>query len=286
MKPSDLGPILHADHSLTLTEGVNFRSAPGGQYSGGADSATGLADETVYLRRAHLAQLARAVDVAPGDISFDELMVWIGGRSWSRETRRTHRSSYRSFFAFVGRHDIAAAIPRVKPSLPHPQPIPEGDLAVGLDDADDRTRLILRLASELGLRRGEISRIHSTDLTRARDGWVLLVHGKGGKVRVVPVPDGLAAMMRIRCEPGGWLFPGGQSGHMSAAWVGKLASRALPGVWTVHKLRHRFATAVHAQTHDLVVVQQLLGHASLTTTQLYVATSTERLRAAVVNIAA
>ena len=38
VQPSDLGPILHADHSLTLTEGVNFRSAPGGQYSGGIDS--------------------------------------------------------------------------------------------------------------------------------------------------------------------------------------------------------------------------------------------------------
>ena len=38
MEPSDLGPILHADHSLTLTEGVNFRSAPGGQYSGGIDN--------------------------------------------------------------------------------------------------------------------------------------------------------------------------------------------------------------------------------------------------------
>ena len=65
-----------------------------------------------------------------------------------------------------------------------------------------------------------------------------------------------------------------------------MVSAALAGNWTAHTLRHRFATVTHDATGDLVVVQQLLGHASLATTQLYVAANHDRMRAAVLAAAA
>ena len=70
------------------------------------------------------------------------------------------------------------------------------------------------------------------------------------------------------------------------AWIGKLATRVLPPPWTLHKLRHRFATVTHDATGDLIVVQQLLGHASLATTQTYVAVNRSRMRVAALAAAA
>lgn len=70
---------------------------------------------------------------------------------------------------------------------------------------------------------------------------------------------------------GGWLFPGGQNGHVSPGWLGKQVSRALPEGFTGHKIRHRYASVAYTKTHDLRAVQELLGHASVATTQVYTA---------------
>ena len=139
--------------------------------------AQGLTPDTVYLRRAHVAQLARGVDAGPGTVTLDDLLVWLGSRPWSRETRRTHRSSYRRFFTYLGRHELVEGMPRVKPSEPVPMPIPEHALQAGLRAADDRARLALRLAAECGMRRAEIAQVHAADLGADADGAYLVVHG-------------------------------------------------------------------------------------------------------------
>ena len=76
----------------------------------------------------------------------------------------------------------------------------------------------------------------------------------------------------------GWTFPGSDHGHLSPAWVSKLVRQTLPEGTTMHQLRHRFATQAWSATHDLFAVQRLLGHASPTTTQRYVATAPDELR--------
>lgn len=142
---------------------------------------------------------------------------------------------------------------------------------------------MLRLAAEAGLRRAEIARIHSRDLVDDLLGWSLVVHGKGGRERVVPLPVPLA--LELRGYGPGYVFPGADRGHLSARWVGKLVSRALPRPWTTHTLRHRFATRAYQLERDLLAVQTLLGHASPVTTQRYVAQDEARLRATVLGVA-
>lgn len=240
-------------------------------------AAGGRSRQTVELRRAHIAQTARALAGSPSSITAEDLLGWLASRTWERETRRAHRASLRLFFESAGRPDLVAVVPRVRPAEPLPRPTPDVELASALRVADGRTALILRLAAEAGLRRGEIAQVHADDLGRDLLGPTLLVHGKGGRRREVPLGDALAAEVRLRAG-GGWLLPGQINGHLSARRVGELAADVLPGSWTLHSLRHRFASRAHEATHDLIAVSRLLGHASVATTQRYVATDAQRLR--------
>jgi integrase len=147
--------------------------------------------------------------------------------------------------------------------------------------------LMLRLAAEAGLRRAEVARVHTNDLTQGFDGPLLLVHGKGDRQRVVPITDDLGELVDAGPAghtpglPGhGWLFPGDDDGHLSPRYVGKLVAAALPDQWTMHSLRHRFATRAYRGTRNLRAVQTLLGHASVATTERYTAVDDDECRAA------
>lgn len=120
--------------------------------------------------------------------------------------------------------------------------------------------------------------MHARDLHPDLLGWTLTVHGKGGKTRDVPLSDDLAKLVQVQAD-GDWLLPGRIDGHMSGQHLGKLVAKALPGVWTMHTLRHRFGTLA-ADGGDLIAVQRLLGHASVATTQRYVARPDDALRRA------
>lgn len=135
-----------------------------------------------------------------------------------------------------------------------------------------------RLAGEGGLRRAEVAAVHTDDLITDADGYVLIVHGKGGKQRSVPITDSLAA--EILAASPGWLFPvkRNPSTHVSAEYVGTLVSDCMPQGWSMHKLRHRYATRGYAATGNLRAVQEALGHASVATTQRYTAVTARDVR--------
>lgn len=143
---------------------------------------------------------------------------------------------------------------------------------------------MLRLAAELGLRRGEVARCRREDLERDLAGWTLAIRGKGERFRRLPLSDGLAAAIRTHADAG-WLFPGQVDGHLSPHYVGKLVARALPDGWAMHSLRHRFATLAYSEDRDMFTVQELLGHASPVTTRLYVQVPADALRRTVEAVA-
>ena len=241
---------------------------------------------TIRTRTDHLRRASRALGPDPWAVDADALLAWVGTRTWSRETRRNTYASLRSFWRWAiateqATSDPTRALPRVRATEPKPRPAPAGVVRQGLDHADPRTWIILRLARELGMRRGEIARVHAADIWEDLAGWSITAHGKGGRDRDLPMRSDLARLLLRRCA-GGWLLPSDRhpSGHLTPEYVGKLATRALPGVWTLHTLRHACATDVHDRTHDLLLVQRLLGHASVATTQRYVLVRDDALRAA------
>jgi integrase/recombinase XerC len=208
------------------------------------------------------------------------------------ETRRSYRAAIRGFWRWAYRtkwvpEHLADELPKVRERWGAPRPAPDHAWRAALATADARTTLILRLAGEVGLRRGEVSLVHTRDLLESGGGAQLLVHGKGNKERVLPISDSLAEVISRGAAghtPGApaddWLFPGDTDGHLSPQWVGQLVVRVLPDGWTTHTLRHRFASRAYRGTRNLRAVQVLLGHQSIATTERYCAVDDFEIRAA------
>ena len=248
---------------------------------------------TRATRCGHIKRLARELRLPPEQVTPSDLTRWFAKyERWSRETRRSHRNSVALFFAWA--HDDghlptnpAAKLAAVTADYPTPKPAPDRVWRESMIAATARVMCMLHLACEAGLRRAEVAQVNTRDLIEGFDGWQLLVHGKGGKERIIPITDELAAMVAAGAAghtedapAQGWLFPGQINGHLSPAYVGKLCSEAMPGIWTMHSLRHRFATRAYRGTRNIRAVQELLGHTNVATTQRYTAVDDEEMRAA------
>lgn len=244
---------------------------------------------TIKLRSYQLRRFATDhADHTPWELTLPELADWLGGHNWRPETMRSYRSALATFYGWAvlaGYVDKspAALLPAIRPPRRLPRPAPEAALRAALAAGRERERLMVMLAAYVGLRRGEVARVHTRDVEQDLDGWSLRVTGKGGHVRRVPLTPAVA--LALRSLPDGWVFPGQIQGHLSAEYVGKLISRLLPPGWTAHTLRHRFATRAYAYDRDLVTVQELLGHARIETTRIYTEAPAGALRAAVMAVA-
>lgn len=252
----------------------------------GHQKAGGKPATTLRLRRDHLYHLARRIAApTPWDVTGRMLVEYANMQEWAKETRRSRRATFLAFWRWGVADDrcadvVAEALPRIAATAPRPRPAPDNVYREALLRARPRETLMLRFSAELGLRRSEVAQIHTRDLLDDLVGWSLVVHGKGDKDRVVPLPGSLARTIQ-GAEPG-YLFPGDWGpGHLSPAYVGKLVRDLLPDGWTMHTLRHRFGTRAYALKSDLLLVQELLGHASPSTTRRYVELDRKRARALV-----
>lgn len=185
---------------------------------------------------------------------------------WGHNTEQTDASPVKS-------------IPKIRVPISMPRPTP----FEFIDDALARCRrlsdvIMIVLALYAGLRAVEIASLHTSDFDEDQ----IRVQGKGDKIRYVPIHDMLKPL--ITHIPNGWVFPSSKNptGHYLPASVSQRLSDLLgPGRPGGHSLRHRFATDIFAETHNLILVQELLGHASISTTRIYTRGNTEHLAPAV-----
>jgi integrase/recombinase XerC len=211
----------------------------------------------------------------------------------------------RSFARFLekngkGKVGALAAVraPKVPKTLPKPlaiasaQRIGDADLRAGEDRepwvlARDAAALALLYGS--GLRISEALGIKRGDAPVPGKGDAITVTGKGNKQRMVPVLPQVAqliadyvAICPYELPADGPLFVGARGGPLSPRILQLTMERlrgalGLPDSATPHALRHSFATHLLARGGDLRAIQELLGHASLSTTQIYTEVDTERL---------
>jgi integrase/recombinase XerC len=220
----------------------------------------------------------------------------VGSRSLARQM-----SALRTFFRWLETEDLlknravlTVALPKSGRALPRPltvgnaRKVADAGGAAELDWIAARDTAVFLLLYGSGLRISEALGLKARDApSPERD--LLRVTGKGGKERIVPVlPVAVAAVARYcslvpyPLEPGGPLFRGAKGGPLSPriiqlAMEAMRAALALPPTATPHALRHSFATHLLAAGADLRQIQELLGHASLSTTQIYTEVDRERL---------
>lgn len=251
--------------------------------------AAGAASETVRCRRGIVRAVARRTrTLGPGDVTTEMLVASCAAQRWSNDHRRNVRASLLRFYEYCVKAGVcptnpAKDLPRVPESKPRPRPATDAIWAALLVAASPRERMMARLAGEAGMRRAEVAKVHRADLIEDLLGWSIIVRGKGDKQRIVPITDTLANGVREYQDggynPDGFLFPGQIDGHVSAGHVGVLISRLMPEGWSMHKLRHRYASRGYAGTRDIRAVQEALGHASVATTQRYTAVTSREVRA-------
>jgi integrase/recombinase XerC len=220
------------------------------------------------------------------------------GRSLARTM-----SALRVFFRWLEAQEIAGnrsvlqvALPKVPHGIPKPLTVEkaaavvEGGSVAELDWVAARDAAVLLLLYGCGLRISEALGLSRRDAPETgRD--TLRILGKGGKERLVPVlPVVQAATSRYiglcpyPLEPEDPLFRGAKGGPLSPRLIQLLMARlrdglGLPETATPHALRHSFATHLLSAGADLRQIQELLGHASLSTTQIYTEVDRARLLA-------
>lgn len=213
-------------------------------------------------------------------VKAEQISIWIHRDGWAANTRVVAYASIKKFYYWacdvIGERDDNPMrhVSRPKPRRGLPRPVPEDLLRTVLGDVtDEDTALMLRLGALQGLRRAEIANLRVSDVDFERG--VILVRGKGDKVRSVPLHPDVRPLLAGR--GGEWVFPSrSMVGPISTRTVARRVTTAMGGGFTAHQLRHRFASAIYeASGHDLRVTQELLGHASVATTQIYTAVSSE-----------
>jgi len=190
---------------------------------------------------------------------------------------------------------LQLASPKVPHSLPKPLTVGKASDVMGGAQAEEewiaaRDTAVLLLLYGSGLRITEALGIQAKDAPTG-DREVLRIKGKGGKERLVPVlaivREAVGRYLRLcpyPLEPDDVLFRGAKGGPLSPRIIQLAMERlrgelGLPATATPHALRHSFATHLLSAGADLRQIQELLGHASLSTTQVYTQVDRERLLA-------
>ena len=271
---------------------------------GGLSPASVRAYSTDAARFAEWAGRAGAEGPADVDrIMLRRYLAFLSTRKYSKATIARTAASLRSYFLWCAKRGLTQADPSTRLSAPTPDSrlprvlghgelhqLLDPDPAPGPDGTDGvvdrRDDAVLELLYGSGLRVAELCGLDIVDVDLARR--VVTVTGKGSKQRQVLIHDRCAVALRdwlagpreafMRSEsPAEALFLNRRGNRLGPRDVRRLLDRRSPVPTHPHALRHSFATHLLDGGADLRVVQELLGHASLQTTQVYTHVSKERL---------
>ncbi len=240
-----------------------------------------------------------------GALTTADFRAWLAGEAnegAGNATRSRHVSAVRGFFRYLARHHglknpglALLTSPRARRPLPKALSPPQAksvtaDIGKITDNAAQQARdcALFTLLYGCGLRIAEALALNFSDAPVPGSEAMLTVTGKGSKQRIVPVLPAVREAVAVwlalhpRRRPDAPLFLGRRGERLNPRiaqrHLQKFRERyGLPDHTTPHALRHSFATHLLADGADLRSIQDLLGHASLSTTQRYTAIDSERL---------
>ncbi|XVX22139.1 tyrosine recombinase XerC [Actinomycetota bacterium] len=274
----------------------------------------GRSEHTIRAYVGDLATLTAFLEeqggVSLGEVTLRDLRAWLAdqtGRGVARATISRRAAAARTFFAWATRTGAVAKDPALRLVAPKkvkslPGVLKQGEAtslldvaAVAADDGDPvslRDRAALELLYASGIRVGELVGLDIDDVDF--DARVVRVMGKGAKERRVPFGQPAERAVRdwletgrpqvVTAQSGPALLLGRRGRRADARQIREAVHRLLAHVETApdigpHGLRHSAATHLLEGGADLRLVQELLGHSSLATTQIYTHVSVDRLRA-------
>jgi len=214
----------------------------------------------------------------------DELVKYtqsLGKKGFSPKSRARKLSSLNQFFKYLYLEKIRPDnpcsnidAPKMEKSLPKFLSEREVDKLLTATDKDPRLKAMLEVLYATGLRVSELVSLKKSSIRKEGSDHYLIVKGKGSKERMVPL--GKLAMKALEnYKPDSqWLFPSGKS-HITRQRFGQLLKELAvtagidPKKLSPHVLRHSFASHLLSNGADLRLVQELLGHTQIATTQIY-----------------
>ncbi len=263
----------------------------------------GLAENSLLAYRRDLLDLLRFLDErgvrTPQAVRPEDLSAWVvslEARGLAASSRARHGVAARRFFRFLLDEGQLTEDPSERLAAPKARrPLPVSlrpEQVEAILAAPDRGRwygardaAMIELMYATGLR---VSELVGLPWSAVHDGW-LVVRGKGGKERLVPFGDraaeALAHWQRMREDKQSpWVFVNHQGQPMTRQnfWMrllGHARAAGVTGKVSPHVLRHAFATHLLEHGADLRAVQAMLGHADISTTEIYTHVARERLRA-------
>lgn len=248
--------------------------------------AAGYSDNTVEDAEKILGIANRDLPFGLPTASSEELKSWLANPGWSANTRATYHKHLRRFFEWAADEDDPwidfDPMRKIKPpKRPHGVPRPASDEQVrqAVTETAMPWRLHCVLAAYAGLRAIEIARLRREDVSENN---VTVIRGKGGRDRVVPTHP--RVWREVERLPPGVLTWRGSGLPPDADWVsmetGKYLRRQHIPI-TLYRLRHWYATTLLAKTDNLRVVQELMGHSTVATTEIYTQVTDKQRRAAI-----
>jgi len=272
----------------------------------------GASDNTIKAYQADVLTFASFMTLHHGErsglgpmakITVSDMRAWmasqrasgVGARSLARQL-----SAVKTFYRWLSEREgfeptavLSTRSPKFQKKLPRPLAVDAASAMIDtieLQSGDSwiaaRDQAVVTLLYGCGLRISEALSLTGADAPLPA---VLRIKGKGGKERIVPVidaaRDAIAVYLRLSphpLEPSSPLFRGARGGALNPRIIQKVMEKArmqlgLPATATPHAMRHSFATHLLTAGGDLRAIQELLGHASLSTTQAYTAVDTAHL---------
>lgn len=249
----------------------------------------GFEQSSIDSRRKFLERLNRELPHGLGEVCREDLEAWLyppDRRPRSQNTLASYWDAMHSFYPWAAdpadpwiTEDPTAAMTPIRHPQGEARPVEDDDLWRILADADEPYRTWAKIAAYQGLRCIEISRLDREHITRQR---LHVVKGKGGRSRTHDTDD--VVWSAVEHLPPGPVAPDGNGGRLTAAKISISAAnyfkRHMKVNATLHMLRHWLGVTAQARYRDIRVTQELLGHVSLSSTQIYTRATLQQQRAA------
>jgi site-specific recombinase XerD len=233
------------------------------------------APDTIRARLSIVRRYTAAVDWSTASVH--DVERWANSLGIGATATRTAVSHVRAFYRWAIRTERATVDPTATVDLPRvpkrlPRPARDVAIMVSVSAADPSMRAMLALMAGAGLRCCEVAGLRWSDVDMIAG--TVHVTGKYDRERVIAIGPPVRQALAAVDGPTSYVFVNAAGRPLTPCRVSQLVNghlRRCAAGCTAHQLRHRFATSALAACHDMTTVRDLLGHSSVSTTEIYAA---------------